>query len=161
MSSHHKPDADENFLLKMEVLRRKGLSLLLLPGRHSADLENSPVRDRVQQMLNILNQPRKKAINMTGFILYNIENNKVRRQIAKYLEKKGCLRIQKSVFFCNVTRKQWLEMKNSLKQVNDLYDNNDSIFFLPVSKDAIEGATCIGQQFISELQQEKPSVVFL
>lgn len=161
MSSQHTNDHDENFLRKMEVLRSKGLSLLLLPGRHSADLESSPVRERVQQMLELLNQPRKRAINMTGFILYDIENNKVRRQIAKYLEKKGCLRIQKSVFFCHLTRKQWLEMKASLKEVNDLYENNDSIFFLPVSKDAIEGAACIGQQFISELQQEKPSVVFL
>lgn len=161
MSSNHTPDIDEAFLLKMEVIRSKGLSLMLLPGRHSADMEESPVQERVAKMLELLNHPRKRAIHMTGFILYDIENNKVRRQIAKYLEKKGCLRIQKSVFFCHLPRKQWLEMKMNLKQVNDLYDNSDSIFFLPVSKDAIDGATCIGQQFISELQQSKPSVIFL
>lgn len=160
----HSPEnnkAEKLFKAHAQQLREQGWTLLLLPGKHSADLEIPDLQKRVALMLEIMNKPRQKSIHMTGFVLYDIESNKVRRLISKYLERMGCLRIQKSVFFCNITRRQWQEIKDNLAKVNDLYENKDSIFFLPVSKDAIEGATCVGQQFISELKDEKPSVVFI
>lgn len=87
---------------------------------------------------------------MYCFIMYDIKNNRIRRLMAKYLEQKGCIRVQKSVFFARLHRKVQKEIIEMLRKMNDCYQNQDSILILPVGEDMLNSLTCIGEEF--ELQ---------
>jgi CRISPR-associated protein Cas2 len=92
----------------------------------------------------------KRPEDMYCFIMYDVENNKIRRLMAKYLEQKGCLRVQKSVFFARLHRKVQKEVIDMLRRMNACYDNQDSILILPVGEDMLNSLTCVGKEF--ELQ---------
>ena len=82
---------------------------------------------------------------MLFFIMYDIENNKVRTSIAKYLEQNACLRVQKSIFFAETKRSVFNQIHSDLKHIQELYDNHDSIFMVPVSTDQVRAMKIIGQ----------------
>ena len=96
-------------------------------------------------------QPRKRPEDMYCFICYDIENDKIRRMVARLLEKEGCIRVQKSVFFARIHRKRHARLTDLLRQIQQLYENQDSIMLLPVGEDMLNSLQCIGQSF--ELQQ--------
>ncbi len=101
--------------------------------------------ERIKRILQIVNRDNITASNMLYFIMYDIENNKVRTAIAKYLEKNGCLRVQKSIFFAESKRSVYNQIHTDLKHIQELYENHDSIFFVPVSTDQIRSMKIIGQ----------------
>lgn len=88
-----------SFLQKMDKLKRAGIS----SNREISTSINDPspitdISERVRQIIGLINTPNKNTYSMTFFVMYDIENNKVRYQIAKYLERKGCIRVQRSIF---------------------------------------------------------------
>lgn len=82
---------------------------------------------------------------MLYMIMYDIENNKVRTQIAKYLIKKGCIRIQKSVYLIKDTKTVINEVSSTLQEVNEAYENKDSILVVPMPQDKFINAKIIGK----------------
>lgn len=93
----------------------------------------------------------KTPDEMYCFIMYDIEHDKVRRMVAKYLEKQGCIRVQKSVFFARMTRKMHREVLDILRKAQNCYDNQDTILVLPVGEDMLNALTCIGKHFELEM----------
>ena len=79
------------------------------------------------------------------FFMYDIESDKVRYHIAKYLERKGCTRIQRSIFLADLDKSVYDEIKSDLAEVQSLYDNHDSIIVCPVSTDQIRAMQIIGE----------------
>jgi len=77
--------------------------------------------------------------------MYDIEDHRIRRHIARFLLKKGCMRVQKSVFVGRLERKTVREMQEILKEIQAMYENNDSIFFLPAGEENISGMRVIGK----------------
>jgi len=96
-------------------------------------------------------QPRKRPEDMYCLICYDIENDKIRRLVARTLEREGCVRVQKSVFFTRIHRKRYARLTELLRQIQQLYENQDSIILLPVGEDMLNSLQCIGQAF--ELRQ--------
>lgn len=92
--------------------------------------------------------------------MYDIENNRIRRYVAKYLERQGYLRVQKSVFFGNVSRTRHKEVCETLKAVNEKYENGDSLMFLPVSKDMFHNLKVVGRNLEYELTVEEKTTLF-
>lgn len=88
---------------------------------------------------------RSKPKYMLYMIMYDIENNKVRTQIAKYLIKKGCIRIQKSVYLIKDTKTVINEVSSTLQEVNEAYENKDSILVVPMPQDKFINAKIIGK----------------
>ncbi len=88
---------------------------------------------------------------MLCFIFYDIENNKVRTKIAKYLLRKGCIRVQKSVFLAQLDRKVFQDIHTTIKKVQDLYENTDSILFLQVAEDELRSMRMVGQNIDTDL----------
>lgn len=82
---------------------------------------------------------------MLFFVMYDIESNKVRKSIASYLEKKGCLRVQKSVYLANLDRVAYNQIRSDLREVNGMYENNDSIILCPASTDELRAMDVIGE----------------
>jgi CRISPR-associated endonuclease Cas2 len=76
--------------------------------------------------------------------MYDIENNKVRNQIAKYLIKKGCTRVQRSIFLADLNTDTYEMIKSDLTEVQAMYDNHDSILIVPVSMEHIRAMKVIG-----------------
>ena len=83
---------------------------------------------------------------MLFFVMYDIESNKVRTLIHKYLKRKGCTPIQRSIFLANTSMDVYEEIKADLVAVQEAYENNDSIIVLPVSTDYLRMMKIIGQK---------------
>ena len=98
---------------------------------------------------------------MLFFIMYDIESNKVRREIAKYLEDKGCFRIQKSIFLASADRSVYEQIKADLAEVQALYDNHDSIIVCPISTDEMRAMKIIGQNLNIEVITQANNTLFI
>lgn len=134
----------------IEVLRKlasSGLKGSPEPNRITGNLSSLPsLEKRVRFLLGIINQSLRPQSNMLFFVMYDIESNKVRYHIAKYLERMGCVRIQKSIFLADLPRETYEEIKSDLAEVQSLYENNDSIVVCPVSTDQLRAMKVIGQK---------------
>ena len=97
---------------------------------------------------------------MIYFVMYDIENNKVRNLVARYLIKKGCTRIQKSIFIASTDRNVYNQIQTDLKEVQECYDNNDSIILVPVSTDEIRSMKLIGQNIDFDLALKNRNTLF-
>jgi len=103
---------------------------------------------------------RIKSNVMLYLIMYDIENNKIRTHIAKYLTKKGCLRIQKSVYLAKSSVNIMKDISKTLKEINEVYENQDSIFVLPVPEEKFSNITVIGQNVEFEIVTKPKNVLF-
>lgn len=132
--------------------QRKALPALTPEQLLSATTNPEEIPEQFARFLDWFTRNTAKTPDeMYCFIMYDIENNKVRRLVAKYLEKKGCIRVQKSVFFARITRKMHREVLDILRKAQNCYDNQDTIMVLPVGEDMLNALTCIGKNFELEL----------
>ncbi len=106
-------------------------------------LEDIPVR--IKQFQKIINRHHPKRRTMLYFVMYDIENDKVRRLVAKYLIKKGLTRIQKSIYVADTSRKVFDEIQETLRAVQEAYDNHDSIVMVPIAADDLRAMKIIGK----------------
>lgn len=141
-----------SFYERILKIRQAGLSddsnLSFVPE----DYELLPLVERLPLVDAILKKAVVKKINtMYSFIMYDIENDKIRTHIAKYLIKKGCVRVQKSVYLSELKRKKFDKIYRTLQEINAMYDNYDSIFFIPIGEDVINTMKIVGKNVDFEL----------
>jgi CRISPR-associated protein Cas2 len=122
------------------------------------DEELTQLVERINQLQSLIKE--KKQRNMLYFVMYDIENDKVRRLIAKYLERKGLIRIQKSIFVANTPHNVYQEIKQTLQEVQEAYENNDSIIIVPVSTDEIKAMKVIGKNVDIEIITGDKDILF-
>lgn len=115
---------------------------------------------RIGRILGIMNNVNGDPKRMVYFIMYDIENNKVRTLIAKYLLKKGCTRVQKSIFLADSERQRFDEIQKELREVQECYDNEDSILLVPVSTDLLQAMKVIGKNIDFDLILKKRNTLF-
>lgn len=147
---------------KIRKIKKAGLTVGNNLSKQNREEKVGSLSDRIKLMENIIksNALRKPGYIMC-FIMYDIENNKVRNQIAKYLIRKGCVRVQKSVYFADIKRKLYKEISLTLKQINAMYDNEDSIFFIPIPEDYLGNLKVIGRNVEFECMTEHKSTLFI
>lgn len=92
--------------------------------------------------------------------MYDIESNKVRTLISKYLERKGCIRIQKSIFLADLDRTIFEEIRSDLVEVQSSYENNDSIILVPISTDYLQSMKIIGQSVNVDIITKNKNTLF-
>lgn len=149
------------FLQKMDKLKRAGIS----SNRPISTSINDPspitdISERVRQIIGLINTPNKNTYSMTFFVMYDIENNKVRYQISKYLERKGCIRVQRSIFLADLNSDVYNEIKADLAEVQSLYDNHDSILIVPISSDYLQAMKIIGQSIDIDIITKTRNTLF-
>ena len=150
-----------SFVEKMKKLQQSGLSENTSPNRLLNDCELNNLELRIKNILQIEDNPKKKPNTMIFFVMYDIESNKVRRHIVKYLEKKGCTRVQRSIFLADADTAIYNEIKNDLAEVQACYDNNDSILVVPISPDYLRAMKIIGQSIdLDIITRSKTSLFF-
>lgn len=143
------------FLQKLLLVKRAGMenSPSVKKSRQEipSDSCEEDVHERVRRILGIFNQANQKTGQMIYFVMYDIENNKVRTYISKYLIKKGCTRIQKSIFLADSSRPEFTEIYQTLREVQEVYDNYDSIMLVPVATDQLRAMKIIGKNIDLDL----------
>ena len=97
---------------------------------------------------------------MLFFVMYDIESNKVRRTVATYLEKKGCQRIQKSVYLANLDSSVYEQIRSDLTEGQGMYENNDSIIFCQASVDELKSMDVIGHNLDLDLVLKGRNTMF-
>lgn len=107
--------------------------------------------ERIQKVIELIKNNKPKRHTMLYFVMYDIENDKIRRLIAKYLEKKGLIRIQKSIFIADTEPKLFEEIRQTLKEIQEMYENNDSIILVPISADEVRSMKIIGKNIDIDL----------
>ncbi len=134
----------------------------LPPSTMEEVLEREDLPKHLEHFLHWFNQLSPKiSEEMYCFILYDIENNKVRRMVSKYLEKQGCIRVQKSVFFARITHKMHKQILGILRKAQGCYENEDSIMVLPVGEEMLHKLSCIGKNFELDLMTApKHTIIF-
>lgn len=147
-----------SFAQKLRKLKTAGISHAPMPLSEVDEL--LPLDQRVRKIMGVFQNVNLKSTEMLYFIMYDIEDNKVRTHIAKYLIKKGCTRVQKSIFLGNSDRNVYTEMHQTIKEVQDLYDNNDSVFFVPISTDELRAMKMIGKNVDYELILNQKNTLF-
>lgn len=120
-----------------------------------------PLNERIQIILGIIKKQPVKATTMNYLILYDIEKNKVRNLIAKYLLAQGCIRVQKSVFLSHSTHEKFDAIKNTLAEINEIYENKDSIILIPLNVSDARSMKLIGKNVNIEQIIDPPNTVFI
>lgn len=124
-----------------------------------SDIPDIP--QRIKKILAIIKDKPKKPGDMIYIIMYDIESNKVRSEIAKFLIKKGCTRIQKSVYLIKNKPGHIMKIYKSLVEVQQAYDNQDSIILIPVDVSSLKSMKLIGKKINLERIIEKPNTLFI
>lgn len=145
----------------MRKLHNAGLDRSPSPNRE-VDLDGIPsLEERVEKLLGIVNNSKRPATQMLFFVMYDIESNKVRRLVVKYLERKGCTRVQKSIFLADQPAAVFEQIKSDLAEVQACYDNHDSILVVPISTDYLKAMKIIGQSIdIDVITRSKNTLFF-
>ena len=148
----------------LEALRKivqAGVSQSPSPNLQQADFD-IPIDDintRIQHITTI--SRRKKTTDMLFFVMYDIESNKVRRYVVKYLQQKGLYRVQKSIFLGALEPKTYTQIKQDLAKLDKAYENNDSILVVPISTDQLSAMKIIGQNInIDLITRSKTTIIF-
>lgn len=161
MTRKKSPQKNLTFLEKLRLIKQAGLhsrSDLTVEQQGGEPMEN--LQDRIRKILNIYNLHNNNPGKMIYFIMYDIEHDKVRTQIAKYLIKKGCTRVQKSIFLAQSDRAVFNEIHTTIREVQQIYDNNDSVFFVPVSADQLRAMKIVGQSIDMDLILDNKNTLF-
>ncbi|RLD42154.1 MAG: CRISPR-associated endonuclease Cas2 [Bacteroidetes bacterium] len=150
-----------SFYEKIVMITKAGLGdndLIRVPMSY----ELLSLEERLPIVDKVLKGFRKRKIDvMYAFIMYDIENDKVRTHISKYLIKQGCTRVQKSVFLAEFKRKKYLEIHKTLKEINAMYDNHDSIFFIPIGEDILNSMKIVGLNVDFDLVTDPGNTLFI
>lgn len=149
------------FVEKMQKLARAGIQGSPCPNPLSGGVDAlATIEERVKQMLGIVNSKDRRATNMLFFVMYDIESNKVRSQVVKYLIKKGCIRVQKSIFLADLDSRVYDEIRSDLAEVQAAYDNEDSILIVPLSTDYLRSMKVIGKSISLDVITHSKSTLF-
>lgn len=148
----------------IEILRKlktSGLEHSPQVNRPVGNIDDMPsLEERIKFILGITNKTIKQAGNMLFFVMYDIESNKVRYNVVKYLERMGCYRIQKSIFLADLSIEKYESIKNDLAEVQSLYENHDSIIVCPVSSDLLRSMKVIGQNINLDIITHSKNTLF-
>lgn len=96
---------------------------------------------------------------MIAWVLYDIEDDKVRTKVAKLCKQAGLYRVQFSVFLGTIESNQ----KDTLElQIGQLIDEEtDSIYIFPMSKSELKATVLMGKAFDKKLITDEVKALFL
>lgn len=151
-----------SLLEALNKLKSSGISPNSLPNSNGENIvnESDNLDIRLKKILKIIDNPNKKPTNMLCFVMYDIENNKVRNQIAKYLLKKGCIRVQRSIFLADITPENYNLIIKDLVTVQNYYENEDNIMIVPISTDYLKAMKVIGKSIDLDIILKSKSTIF-
>lgn len=157
---------DISLMAMLDKQRRAGISdnnqiIEARSIRISADDEElPPLANRIAEILGIARNKQRPKTNMLYFVMYDIESNKVRRNVAKYLLRMGCTRVQESIFLADTPREKYEKIRDDLIKVQAMYENQDSILVVPISTDMLRSMKVIGKSINLDIITQSVNTLF-
>ncbi len=158
-----KKDIHKEFLRRVHIKSRAGLSnttQLCESYEHQLTFLES-TNDRIEKIMTMIQNRKKQLHSVYVYVIYDISDSKIRGHVAKYLERNGLARVQFSVFFGDVKRDCYMKLRATLKEINEMYTNQDSIFIIPVGEDILNKTTVIGKNIDFEIMASHKSTFFI
>lgn len=150
-----------DYIQILKKLKEAGVGHSPVINREPNEMDELPtLQERVDKVLGIINQPLRAAGNMLFFVMYDIESDKVRTNVVKYLIRRGCTRIQKSIFLADLSAEVYTCIKNDLAEIQSLYDNHDSIILCPISTDLLKSMKVIGKSINVDIITRSKNTLF-
>ena len=151
-----------NLKEKLRKIREAGLESQAPDNQRAQEPpeESQPLNERIRQILQLVNRPSDNPYDMLFLVMYDIEDDRVRNHIAKYLLSKGCIRIQKSVYMARTPQQAFQEINDTLREVQQAYDNQDSILLVPVQAATISSMKIIGKDIQVQSLTDPPNTLF-
>jgi CRISPR-associated protein Cas2 len=96
---------------------------------------------------------------MLVWFIYDITDNRTRRDIIKIAKKSGLYRVQKSVFLGNIDRNT---MDEAVLQSEEILDTEtDSLYVFPMCKQDFQSVILRGQAFDKKLVSDEVKALFI
>lgn len=150
-----------DFVARMKALAKAGIKDSPSPNREiKRKDEIHSLEERLDEIFEITEKRERNIGNMLFFVMYDIENNRVRRLVSKYLIKKGCTRIQKSIFLADLPSEKYEQIRNDLTEVQEAYENLDSILVVPISTDYLKSMKIIGKDISVDVIMKSKNTLF-
>lgn len=150
-----------SFVQKMKALSESGISGSPRPSEVSEnDDQLLPLTVRIDKILGLTEKSKKQNGRMLFFVMYDIESDKVRRLVVRYLQKVGCTRVQKSIFLAESSVATYNRIREDLSEVQAVYDNQDSIIVLPITTDYLRMMKIIGKEVNIDIITKTKSTIF-
>ncbi len=149
-----------SFVQKMKVLLEAGISGNPKPGELESEDQLLPLTVRIDKILGLTDKAKKQNGRMLFFVMYDIESDKVRRLVVRYLQKLGCVRIQKSIFLAESSMETYNRIREDLTEVQAVYENQDSIIVLPITTDYLRMMKIIGKEVNVDVITKNKSTIF-
>lgn len=146
---------------RLQRIDRAGLKKGRKPIKDAEEDEPlQSIDQRIKTILDIEEKHNRHKGTMLFFVMYDIENNKVRNQVVNYLIRSGCHRIQKSIFLADLEAEKFSQIKEDLAKVQSYYDNHDSILIVPISTDYLQAMKVIGQNINFDIITKNKNTLF-
>lgn len=157
-----KKKVELTFPQKLAKLKHAGIQGAKMLTSDSSGWESlDSLEKRIENLLGIVNNPQRKVTDMLFFVMYDIESDKVRYQVSKYLIKMGCFRIQRSIFLAELSPERYEQIRSDLTEVQSYYENQDSILIVPVSTELLKSMKIIGKSIeIDVIMRTKNTLFF-
>lgn len=137
-----------------KALRKAGL--LLGSQGHFVRRNETLNSGLIAEILSFMAKPKLNH-QRTYLAMYDITSNKVRNLVAKYLEEKGFVRIQKSVYLVSLKPSEYHGITLDISEINAMYENKDSFIFVPISDSVLAESRFIGKEIDFQLAVHPPS----
>ncbi len=96
---------------------------------------------------------------MIVWVLYDIQDNRVRSKVAKICKRYGLYRVQKSVFLGTIEDTQREAMGLEIQELID--EHKDSVYIFPMNKSELKQTVLLGQAFDKKLVTDEVKALFL
>ena len=95
---------------------------------------------------------------MMTWLIYDITDDRKRRELIRIAQKYGLYRVQKSVFLGNIEKEKLDKVIVESKKVIDLKE--DSVYIFPVCDADYKKATLLGLSFEEDIVRDEKRVLF-
>ncbi len=93
------------------------------------------------------------------WVIYDIQENKIRTKVAKTTLESGLYRVQKSVFLGSINKTRLDELKMRIADVID--EEKDSIYIFPMCEADFKKTILMGQAFDKEMVTDEIRALFI
>jgi CRISPR-associated protein Cas2 len=96
---------------------------------------------------------------MLVWILYDIENDKARTQVAKFCKQGGLHRVQFSCFLGTIESNSLDTLQLQIEEV--INEDKDKVYIFPMNKSELKQTILLGQAFDKKLVTDEIKLLFL
>lgn len=125
------------------------------------DEQLAAAAERIEALKSYFAQLKPKPVGyMLCFVMYDIEDNRIRKKIADYLLEKGLQRVQKSVFLGQLSGRAYQEIYQTMHALQAAYQNEDTIMIVPVAEQDLRSMRLIGREIDIEITLGRANTLF-